>query len=142
MCAKQSERMTCSPVNEADSYQQQLFHILMNEIHYDAEESRSSMQEMVTVVNYISNFVMNGVPLIDLKDFLSLSANVNKEIGLDSKKKLLSQTMYRQRFGNFLDCENLEIRISPKSCYAEKLHDFLSKRAPVRHCKTVEDSVS
>lgn len=82
----------------------------------------------------ISAMLMNGLPLLGLGDFVRLSDFVNGHIGSRSKNHLLEYTEFAEKFSNFLNIRNLEVRLSGNPCFVDEFADHLSTQQPLEVC--------
>jgi hypothetical protein len=89
------------------------------------------MEQTNQFANLLSSLMMNGLPLLALDDYIRLSDNINANLGVNAKKKMMSFTGYKYTFGNFLDIRNREIRIVPMNCLSRGFVDYLRVHAPL-----------
>lgn len=83
------------------------------------------------VLNLIASLVFNGVPLLDLSDYVRLSDYINTVIGEEGIKRLLSIPIVKEKFGNLLSIRTKEIRITPSNCFTRSFHTFLVNSSQV-----------
>lgn len=83
------------------------------------------------IVKLMSSIMMNGLPLLDLDDFVYFSDMVNSIMGKKQKRQLMSLTSYRDKFGNFLDVREKELRFTPINCWTKNFIRHLRKTSTV-----------
>jgi hypothetical protein len=125
--------LRCKPSGEAvDSTTGGLMpaDVLLNIIRGGSPLTENS-NDVRKFASLLSSVMMNGLPLLGIDDFVSLSDFVNKNLGLEGRRKLMSYTLYRDKFGNFLDIRKKQLRIAPKSCWTDHFIDYLSANTNV-----------
>lgn len=91
------------------------------------------------VSKLLSSIMMNGLPLLGLYDYVEMSDVINSYIGKRVKSEVLGNSAYRDKFGNFLDVRQKEIRITPRNCWTLKFYDAIklhSQELKVMRCNT------
>ena len=73
------------------------------------------------IVKLLSSAMMNGLPLVGLNDFIHLSDIANDQIGSKGRDEILGIAMLRDKFGNFLDVRQKELRVTPRNCWTKGL---------------------
>jgi hypothetical protein len=100
------------------------FNVLKNGMNSDSQNENQFAQ-------LLSSLMMNGLPLLGIDEFVALSDSVNKNFGENEKKQFLEHPSISDKFRNFLDIRNTEIRITPRSCLTENLLDYLLKTSKI-----------
>jgi hypothetical protein len=128
-CAAFQDYLKCSPSSrpppDSASRGLTLTQVAFNELRTGM--LLGNKKDAVPFLNLLSSILMNGVPLLNLDDFVYLSDFVNKELGSTAKKELLSQSEYKHKFSNILNVRSNKIFLYPDSCWARQFIYFLNQ---------------
>ena len=91
----------------------------------------SDSQSTKQFVGLLTSILMNGIPLLGLDDFVSLSDFANKYIDDSVKSRMLSSAGYKAKFANFLNVRQSKLIVTPKSCWTEELVAYFQKKIRV-----------
>lgn len=130
----------------------------------ERRDDTKQMERMKSLASLISDIVMNGMPLLDIPDYLLFSDKIRKQLGVkdaplrrgsvnesktgggnsNRKQSAGNQTdpyggVYMQRYGNLLNAASgtLEIRLTPINCYTLGFKRYLEMRIPVSSVNSI-----
>ena len=91
----------------------------------------TSHQSLTDIASLFGSLIMNGFPIIGMDDFVHLSDLMNDQLGPSSKSRILSMTVFQERFGNFLLVRSRQLRIAPANCWTSSFVTYLEKHSKV-----------
>eukprot|EP01039_Chlorochromonas_danica_P011157 gene11157-12437_t len=83
------------------------------------------------LISYLSSLMMNGIPLVDLDDYVRLSDLANRYLG-SLRPRLMASSFLWDQFSNLMDVRQKRIVLSPPSCLSTAFRDFLKEGERVR----------
>ena len=110
--------------------------------------SGDDVQVAHNLVGLLSSIMMNGFPILGIDDYVLLSDIVNKQLGADGKQLIMDYVGYRDRFGNFLDVKNRQLRFVGKNCLTYNMlqhwqkHNVLLKELNIATYDNMNDAIS
>jgi hypothetical protein len=96
--------------------------------------NRDDDKQTAAFANMLMSLLMNGLPLMGLRDYVKLSDFINQNIGESRKDSILGFSAYREKFGNFLDVRMKDILIVSKpTCIGFNFIDYLKTQLGKEH---------
>lgn len=118
----------CKPFRDANTPQGWLSptDLLFNIIR-DGTLTDPDHQDTQQFTRLLTSMMMNGLPLLDIDDYIYLSDFINNYLGETTRKELLNYAIYRDKFGNFLNVRQNQLRIVPNEGMATDFVRYLNE---------------
>lgn len=137
------------PTSYSDEFSSSQYFLYFLSSDGSREEPQGAYNNYRELATLLSGFIMHGVPLLGIKDFVSLSAVANEELGPKRRDRYLpSRTIslliyihyyifnifpgsvlnlspYRDCFGNFLNVQLLELRLVPDNMWTRQFKTYI-----------------
>lgn len=119
--------LNCKPFSSGDVDDKKMTpsYLLLRMLNQKNLIDSDNQQELNQLIQVLSSLMMNGLPLVGLDDYVYMSDFINQKIGPKAKHNLLKNNHYQERFSNFLDIRNKELRIFPNGKYSIDFLNYL-----------------
>lgn len=95
------------------------------------EKKPKHNQNIKQLAKLLGSVMMNGLPFLDIDDFVHASDFVNRNIPEHTKSYITQSPLLSGQFGNFLNVRNLQIRLSPDNCWTKYFVEYLKKHSKI-----------
>ena len=106
--------------------------VLLNLIQPDSSTSGNSgngeqhFEEAYQFAQAVGSTLLNGLPLLGLDDWISLSDFLNENMNSDMRGRLMKYTALKGRFINLLGVRGLKLSFMPNNCWTRALVNHMN----------------
>lgn len=99
---------------------------------------RKDFEDAANFAEVIGSMLLNGLPVVGLDDWFSLSDFMNANIQPEMRSRLMQYTAIKGRFVNLLGVRDLELGFTPNNCWTRALIQHLNETTINFHVSAVE----
>jgi hypothetical protein len=117
VCETRSQRYACHPL-KSETFSP-------SDLAFNPFDSSDSTTQQLELVSLLSSMFLNGMPIVDLNDYVLLSDYANSYLGSNGRSRLLASRVASERLGNLLMVRSKLFALAPRNEHTEAFMRFL-----------------